>query len=61
MAEYYKIGKFVALHGLQGELLLKHEFGKKTSLKGLLALFIEEKKNSFIPWFIESIKIKTET
>jgi len=60
MAEYFKIGKLVAVHGLQGELLLKHELGKKTSLKGLTALFIEERKTSFIPWFIESTKIKNE-
>ena len=61
MAEYYNIGKFVAVHGLQGELLLKHELGKKTSLKGLAALFVEEKKNAFLPWFIESAKIKSES
>ncbi len=60
MAEYFKIGKLVAVHGLLGELLLKHELGKKTSLKGLQAIFIEEKKSSFLPWFIESTKIKTE-
>lgn len=60
MAEYFKIGKLVAVHGLQGDLLLKHELGKKTSLKGLQAIFTEEKKNSFLPWFIESTKIKNE-
>jgi 16S rRNA processing protein RimM len=60
MAEYYNIGKLVGAHGLQGELLLVHELGKKTSLKGLAAIFIEEKKGSFIPWFIESTKIKSE-
>jgi len=60
MAEYYKIGKLVAVHGLTGELLLKHELGKKTSLKGLQAIFTEEKKNSFLPWFIESAKIKSD-
>jgi 16S rRNA processing protein RimM len=60
MTEYYKIGKLVAVRGLQGELVLKHELGKKTSLKGLQALFIEDKKNSFLPWFIESTKIKSE-
>lgn len=60
MAEYFKIGKLVAVHGLKGELLFKHELGKKTSLKGLQAIFIEEKKNSFLPWFIETTKIKTE-
>ncbi len=60
MAEYFKIGKLVAVHGLKGELILKHELGKKTSLKGLQAVFIEEKKKSFLPWFIESTRIKTE-
>lgn len=60
MAEYYKIGKLVAVHGLQGELVLKHELGKKTSLKGLQALFIEDKKSSFLPWFIVSAKLKNE-
>jgi 16S rRNA processing protein RimM len=61
MAEYYNIGKFAGAHGLHGELLLVHELGKKTSLKGLQALFVEEKKGSFIPWFIESTKIKSES
>ena len=60
MAEYFKIGKLVAVHGLAGEFLLKHELGKKTSLKGLQAIFVEEKKNSFLPWFIESTKIKSK-
>lgn len=60
MTEYFNIGKFVTTFGLKGELVLKHTLGKKTSLKGLKALFIEEKKESFIPWFIESTKIKTE-
>jgi len=58
--EYFNIGKLVAQHGLKGELLLKHTLGKKKSLKNLPAIFIEEKKNSFLPWFIESSKIKTD-
>lgn len=60
MEEYLSIGKLVAAHGLAGELLLKHELGKKTSLKGLTALFVEDKKNSFLPWFIERTNIKSE-
>ena len=59
--EYIKIGKLVAVHGLTGELLLKHELGKKSLLKGLQAIFIEEKKTSFIPWFIQSVKAKNDT
>lgn len=60
MPEYFKIGKFIVAHGVKGELVLKHELGKKTSLKDLHTLFIEEKKNTFLPWFIESTKIKNE-
>lgn len=60
MTEYFKIGKLVAVHGLKGELLLKHTLGKRSSLKGLQTVFIEERKESFLPWFIESTKIKNE-
>ncbi len=60
MANYLRLGKLVAAHGLKGELLLKHTLGKKTALKGLEAIFIEDKKKSFLPWFIESAKIKSE-
>lgn len=60
MAEYFKIGKLIAVHGLKGELVLRHVLGKKTSLKGLQAIFIEENKNSFLPWFIQSTRIKNE-
>lgn len=60
MTEYFKIGKLVSTFGLQGELVLQHNLGKKTSLKGLQAIFIEEKKSSFIPWFVESTRIKNE-
>ena len=50
----------MAAFGVNGQLILQHELGKKTSLKGLRAIFIEEKKKSFLPWFIESVKIKSE-
>jgi 16S rRNA processing protein RimM len=58
--QYFKAGKFVAIHGLKGELVLKHELGKKSSLKDVKAVFIEDKKDSFLPWFVESTKIKSE-
>ena len=60
MTEYFKIGKLVTAFGLKGELILQHNLGKKTSLKGLQAIFVEERKSSFIPWFIEGTRIKTE-
>jgi len=59
MTEYFKIGKIVASFGLKGEVILKHNLGKKTSLKGLQTIFIEGKQG-FLPWFIETTKIKNE-
>ena len=60
MTEYFKIGKLVAAFGVNGQLILQHELGKKTALKDLRAIFIEEKKKSFLPWFITAAKIKSE-
>lgn len=60
MPQYFKIGKLSASTGLKGELVLKHSLGKKTSLKGLEAIFIEDRKDSFIPYFIESAKARSE-
>jgi 16S rRNA processing protein RimM len=57
--QYFKAGKLVAVHGLKGELILKHELGKKSSLKDVKAIFIEDKKDSFFPWFIETAKAKS--
>jgi 16S rRNA processing protein RimM len=60
MSQYFKIGKFAASHGLSGELILVHSLGKKTGLKDLEALFIEETKDSFMPYFIEGTSIKND-
>ncbi len=60
MTDYIKIGKLVSAFGLTGELVLKHSLGKKTSLKGLQAFFVEERKSAFIPYFLESTRIKNE-
>jgi len=57
---YRNIGKLVAVFGLQGELVLVHRLGRKTSLKGLKTLFLEERKDELLPWFVESTRIKSE-
>lgn len=61
MNQYFKIGKLAASTGLNGELILQHSLGKKTSLKGLEAIFLEDKKDSFLPYFIQTTKIRSET
>lgn len=60
MNQYFKIGKLAATFGVDGQLVLEHNLGKKTSLKGLETIFVEEKKDSFLPYFISSTKIKNE-
>lgn len=59
MTNYCSIGKLVATFGLNGEMVLHHHLGKKTSLKGLETLFIEKQKDELLPYFIQSIKIKS--
>ena len=61
MPQYFKIGKFAASYGLHGELVLQHSLGKKTTLKGLETIFIEQTKENFLPYFIEKTSIKSDT
>jgi 16S rRNA processing protein RimM len=60
MNQYFKIGKMVATFGVQGQLVIEHSLGKKTSLKGLETIFIEDKKDSFLPYFVTGVKIKND-
>ena len=59
MDQYFKIGKLAASTGLKGELVLQHNLGKKTTFRGLEAIYLEEKKDSFIPYFIQTAKIRS--
>lgn len=58
MNEYVNIGKIVATFGIKGDVILTHALGKKTSLKGIEVIFIEQQKNSYLPYFIQSSKAK---
>jgi 16S rRNA processing protein RimM len=60
MTNYCSIGKLVATFGFNGEMILRHHLGKKTGLKGLETLFIEKNKDELLPYFIQSVKIKTD-
>jgi 16S rRNA processing protein RimM len=60
MTEYFKIGKLAASFGLKGELVLQHSLGKKTALKGLETIFLEEKKDNFMPYFLTGSSIKND-
>ncbi|MEO6188846.1 MAG: ribosome maturation factor RimM [Ginsengibacter sp.] len=60
MKNYFKIGRLAGTFGIEGLLVLEQNLGKKTSLKGLKTIFVEQNQNSFFPYFIESSKIKNE-
>ena len=61
MSQYFKIGKLAASHGLKGDLILQHSLGKKTALKGLETIFLEQGQGNFMPYFISSATIKNDT
>ncbi|WP_231891194.1 ribosome maturation factor RimM [Arachidicoccus ginsenosidimutans] len=58
--DYIHVGKIVATHGVQGDIIITHALNKKTDLKNIEALFVEESKDSYIPYFIEKAKAKNE-
>jgi len=58
MSKYIHIGKFVATFGLKGELILEHALGKKTALKNIETIFVEEVKGSHLPYFLQTSKAK---
>ena len=59
--DYIHIGKIVATFGVKGEVVLVHGLEKKSNFKGLEVLFIEETKNSYLPYFIQAAKAKDST
>jgi 16S rRNA processing protein RimM len=58
LTDTINIGKVVASFGLQGELVVKHGLGRKTDLKGLAVLFISDKADNQLPYFVQAVKAK---
>lgn len=58
MIETVSVGKLVAVVGLKGEMILQHALGKTTDLQGVVALMIEEKSGSKLPYFLQAAKGK---
>ncbi len=61
MNNYIHIGKLVATHGVKGELIVKHSLGKQADFKNAEAIFIEQIKNEYLPYFHEKSIIKNNT
>lgn len=59
MTDYIHIGKIVASFGLKGEVIIKHALDKKLNLNKGEILFVEQTKDSYLPYFIEYAKAKT--
>lgn len=59
MVNYIHIGKIVATHGIGGELIVVHSLGKKNAFKHITTIYVEETKNSYIPYFIEKCSPKS--
>lgn len=52
-----RIGKIVATHGVQGDMVIKHLAGSSTWMKNGQALFLELRKESYIPYFTSDHKV----
>lgn len=61
MSEYIHIGKVVAAHGIGGQIILEHALGKPITFKGIEAIFVEKNVASFIPYFITSATVKSDS
>jgi 16S rRNA processing protein RimM len=55
---FRNIGKIVSVFGLKGEVILQHRLGKKISASKIKVIFLEEKKDELIPYFVESTRKK---
>ena len=51
MDERIHIGRIVAVHGLDGTLVVRHDLGRPTGLTDCRALFLEMAPGSLIPYF----------
>lgn len=60
MIDVVSVGKLVASFGIKGEMILVHGLGKKTDLKGVTAIMVEEKSGSKLPYFLVAAKAKSE-
>ena len=56
--DYIHIGKIVATFGVKGEVILLHGLEKKSDFKSIEVVFIEQTKNNFLPYFLQSAKAK---
>ena len=55
---YRNIGKIVSGFGLKGEMIVLHHLGKKITVSKIKVIFLEQKKDELLPYFVEQIRKK---
>jgi len=58
---YRNIGKIVSAFGLKGEMIVLHHLGKKITVTKIKVIFLEQKKDEMLPYFIDNIRKKGDT
>jgi 16S rRNA processing protein RimM len=57
---YRNIGKIVSVFGLKGELIVQHHLGNKIVVSKIKVIFLEQKKDELLPYFVEAARKKGE-
>ncbi len=57
---YRNIGKIVSVFGLKGEMIVQHHLGNKIAIAKIKVIFLEEKKDELLPYFVEAARKKGE-
>jgi 16S rRNA processing protein RimM len=57
---YRNIGKIVSGFGLKGDMIIQHHLGKKIAVSKIKVIFLEQKKEELLPYFVESVRKKGE-
>jgi len=54
---YQNIGKIASAHGLDGKVVLRHNLESKNAFQKIGHIFIELRRESYIPYFLEEKKV----
>ena len=55
---YRNIGRIVSAFGLKGDMIVLHHLGKKIAVSKIKVIFLEQKKDELLPYFVENIRKK---
>jgi 16S rRNA processing protein RimM len=58
MDQLIKIGHIAAAHGVEGQLVLQHNLGRKSDLAGVESFFLETQEGRFLPYFLTEIRAR---